>query len=137
MGHIRNDIPACIEDKTGALEWKSGAFNCVQCGACNASCPTCVCFLLEDFSSRVSFSKAKIWDYCLYQSYAKMASGVSPRSLLWERYANRLLCKYKYMVKNFGIVGCTGCGRCISACPGKIDKRKILEEVVKENGKHI
>jgi ferredoxin len=132
IGHIRNDVPSCLENKIDSPEWKSAVTDCVQCGACNAACPTCVCFLLEDFSSQKSFTKAKIWDYCLYQSYAKMASGVSPRPLLWERYANRLLCKYQYMVKNFGIVGCTGCGRCIAGCPGKIDKRKILQEVAKQ-----
>jgi len=60
-----------------------------------------------------------------------MASGATPRPTLYDRYANRLLCKYWYMVENFGMVGCTGCGRCIAGCIGKIDKRKVLSEFLK------
>lgn len=105
--------------------------NCVSCGSCNFNCPTCVCFLLEDLSDDGNFKKMKIYDACLYPGYARMASGVSPRPTLFDRYANRLLCKYWYMKENFGIIGCTGCGRCISGCLGKIDKRKVLNEILK------
>ncbi len=106
--------------------------NCVSCGSCNFNCPTCVCFLLEDTTDADNFKKVKVWDACLFPGYARMASGVSPRPTLFDRYANRLLCKYWYMKENFGIIGCTGCGRCISGCIGKIDKRKVLTEILKE-----
>ncbi|MFN4227088.1 MAG: 4Fe-4S dicluster domain-containing protein [Candidatus Ratteibacteria bacterium] len=106
--------------------------NCVSCGSCTFNCPTCVCFLLEDTSDNGNFKKVKVWDSCLFPGYAKMASGETPRPTLYDRYANRLLCKYWYMKKNFGIIGCTGCGRCISGCIGKIDKRKVLTEILKE-----
>ncbi len=109
--------------------------NCVSCGSCNFNCPTCVCFLLEDTSTDGNFKKVKVWDACLFPGYARMASGVSPRPTLFDRYANRLLCKYWYMKENFGIIGCTGCGRCISGCIGKIDKRRVLTEVLKEKVK--
>lgn len=104
--------------------------NCVSCGSCTFSCPTCVCFLLEDISEIEFFKKVKIWDSCQFPGYAKMASGATPRPTLFERYANRLLCKYWYMKENFGILGCTGCGRCINGCLGKIDKRKVIDEVL-------
>ncbi len=107
--------------------------NCVQCGSCTNNCPTCVCFLLEDTGDSRQFRKTKVWDSCLFPGYAKMAGGASPRPTLYDRYANRLLCKYWYMVDNFGIKGCTGCGRCIDGCIGKIDKRGVLTEVLREN----
>lgn len=110
--------------------------NCVQCGSCNFNCPTCVCFLLEDFGKDGEFKKVKVWDACLYPGYARMASGASPRPTIYERYGNRVLCKYWYMVENFGILGCTGCGRCISGCIGKIDKRKVISEIGKEKVKN-
>lgn len=136
-GHLRKEVPEFIKDRLETPLWADGAYECIQCGSCNASCPTCVCFLLDDRSTGKNFSKSKIWDYCLLQSYAKMTSGVSPRPLLKERYANRLLCKYQYMVQNYGIVGCTGCGRCISGCPGKINKRKVINDIYLEKSKDV
>ncbi len=106
--------------------WEDVWKNCVQCGSCTNVCPSCVCFFLEDISKNGNFLKSKIWDSCLFPGYARMASGVSPRPLLSERYRNRLACKYMYMVEHFKMTGCTGCGRCIAGCPGKIDKRKVL-----------
>ncbi|HOV22113.1 MAG TPA: 4Fe-4S dicluster domain-containing protein [Candidatus Ratteibacteria bacterium] len=106
--------------------------NCVSCGSCNFNCPSCVCFFLEDTSEKENFEKIKFWDSCLFPGYARMASGATPRPNLHSRYANRLLCKYDYMVSNFNILGCTGCGRCISGCIGKIDKRRVISELVKE-----
>ncbi|MCD6408609.1 4Fe-4S dicluster domain-containing protein [bacterium] len=106
--------------------------NCVACGSCTANCPTCVCFLLEDTGTESVFKKIRVWDSCLYPGYARMASGATPRPTLYDRYGNRFLCKYSYMVSNFGILGCTGCGRCITGCIGKIDKRKVIAEVLKE-----
>ena len=106
--------------------------NCVQCGSCTANCPTCVCFFLEDVSEKNHFEKIKVWDSCLFPGYARMASGATPRPTLFDRYANRILCKYDYMVSQFGTFGCTGCGRCIEGCIGKIDKRKVISEIIKE-----
>lgn len=109
--------------------------NCVSCGSCTFNCPTCVCFLLEDTTDKDFFKKIKIWDSCQFPGYARMASGATPRPTLYERFANRYLCKYWYMVENFGISGCTGCGRCISGCIGKIDKRKVMTEILREKVK--
>jgi ferredoxin len=127
------NIPERIKGLYEAERWKNikDVSNCVQCGSCTANCPTCVCFLLEDTSSDILFKKMRIWDSCLYPGYARMAAGASPRPTLFDRYGNRLLCKYWHMVLNFGLKGCTGCGRCISGCIGKIDKRKVLDELLK------
>ncbi|MCX7706086.1 MAG: 4Fe-4S dicluster domain-containing protein [bacterium] len=124
------EISKSFKDIFSSGEWENVWKNCVQCGSCTNICPSCVCFFLEDISKNENFSKSKIWDSCLLPGYARMASGVSPRPLLSERYKNRLACKYMYMVEHFGMTGCTGCGRCIAGCPGKIDKRKVLSCVV-------
>lgn len=126
-----------IENLKGAYQtelWKmpKEVENCVQCGSCTNNCPTCVCFLLEDTGGKGISKKTKVWDSCLFPGYARMAAGASPRPTLYDRYANRLLCKYWYMVDNFGMKGCTGCGRCIAGCVGKIDKRRVITEVLRE-----
>ncbi len=124
--HIPEKIGQIFKNVFSLDEWKEVWKNCVQCGSCTNICPSCVCFFLEDTSKGGNFQKNKIWDSCLLPGYARMASGVSPRPLLYERYRNRLACKYMYMVEHFKMVGCTGCGRCIAGCPGRIDKRKVL-----------
>jgi len=129
-----------IDDLKGAYQtelWKmpKEVENCVQCGSCTNNCPTCVCFLLEDTGNQKEMRKTKVWDSCLFPGYARMAAGTSPRPTLYDRYANRLLCKYWYMVENFGMKGCTGCGRCIAGCAGKIDKRRVVTEILREKRK--
>lgn len=124
--HIPEKIRDLFKNIFSSSVWEEIWQNCVQCGSCTNICPSCVCFFLEDISKNSNFSKSKIWDSCLLPGYARMASGVSPRPLLSERYRNRLACKYMYMVEHFNMIGCTGCGRCIAGCPGKIDKRKVL-----------
>jgi sulfhydrogenase subunit beta (sulfur reductase) len=129
-----------IENLKGAYQtelWKvSGDIErCIQCGSCTNNCPTCVCFLLEETGRQKIMRKTRMWDSCLFPGYARMAAGASPRPTLYDRYANRLLCKYWYMEENFGLNGCTGCGRCIAGCPGKIDKRKVITEVLREKSR--
>ncbi len=129
-----------IDELKGAYQtelWKmpKEVSNCVQCGSCTSNCPTCVCFLLEDTGNDGVSRKTKVWDSCLFPGYARMAAGASPRPSLYDRYANRLLCKYWYMVENFGMKGCTGCGRCIAGCTGKIDKRNVITEVLREKNR--
>ncbi|MDD3726020.1 MAG: 4Fe-4S dicluster domain-containing protein [Candidatus Ratteibacteria bacterium] len=131
------DIEHATEKLKGAYHtelWKhlKDIENCVQCGSCTNNCPSCVCFLLEDTGTQEEIRKVKVWDSCLFPGYARMAAGVSPRPTLYDRYANRLLCKYWYLVENYGKIGCTGCGRCIAGCAGKIDKRKVLTEALRE-----
>ncbi|HEC83419.1 MAG TPA: hypothetical protein ENI46_02895, partial [Firmicutes bacterium] len=48
-----------------------------------------------------------------------------------ERFRHRYYHKLDYFPKTYGFEACTGCGRCIVACPGKIDMRKVLKEVCK------
>ncbi|OQB71984.1 MAG: Anaerobic sulfite reductase subunit A [candidate division TA06 bacterium ADurb.Bin131] len=127
--HLPRNISEEFPENFASKIWEKIWQRCVQCGGCTSICPSCVCFFLEDTSNRERFIKNKIYDSCLLPGYARMASGLSPRPLLWERYRNRFACKYSYIVSNYGRIGCTGCGRCIAGCPGKIDKRKVLRNI--------
>ncbi|MCK4757315.1 MAG: 4Fe-4S dicluster domain-containing protein, partial [Thermoplasmata archaeon] len=42
--------------------------------------------------------------------------------------------KFLYMDENLDVVGCVGCGRCISGCPVNIDIIEVLEEVKEVTG---
>jgi len=108
--------------------YKKHVETCVECGACNNVCPTCHCYMLED-ASRKEFVKLRGWDSCQYTGYAVTAGGGTPRPRLFERFRNRYFCKFKYLEENYGQLGCTGCGRCIEACQGKIDMRVVLKDL--------
>lgn len=106
--------------------WKKFAKTCVSCGACSAICPTCHCFLLID---KENFEKIKNWDTCQYPSFERVAAGEDPLRRLYERLKNRYLCKFVHKPDMFGEIACTGCGRCIDACIGEINKNELIIEL--------
>ncbi len=111
--------------------WKQHSDTCVECGACNHACPTCHCYFLDDVT-RKAFVKLRGWDSCQYSGYAVTAGGGTPRPRMYERFRNRYFCKFKYLDDNYGMVGCTGCGRCIEGCQGKIDMRAAVRDLAKK-----
>ena len=106
--------------------WKDASEDCVECGACNTICPTCHCFLLYDQKSDGKLARFRIWDSCMINDFARVAGGDNPRDRLWMRLRNRFDKKFNYFPEVLKEIGCTGCGRCIDACPGKIDIREVL-----------
>jgi len=120
-------------EQTGALIrqsdetiWKKYATTCVSCGACAAICPTCTCFLLVD---RPGFEKVRNLDACQYPAFERVAAGEDPLAERHVRFRNRYLCKYVWKPSGFGSIACTGCGRCIEACIGKINKNQLFVEL--------
>jgi ferredoxin len=111
--------------------WTRNVETCVECGACLFICPTCQCFLLYDQKYGDRYKRLKMWDTCAYRSFTRVAGGANPRDRLIERFRHRYYHKLDYFPKSYGFEGCTGCGRCIIACPGEIDMRKVLKEICK------
>jgi formate hydrogenlyase subunit 6/NADH:ubiquinone oxidoreductase subunit I len=119
-----------IEKNWSASLWEEEAKTCVECGACNQICPTCHCFLLYDQKDGERTARLRVWDSCLLKDYARVAGGANPRKRLWMRLRNRFDKKFDFFPKVAQVYACTGCGRCISACPAKIDIRRVLRRLV-------
>jgi sulfhydrogenase subunit beta (sulfur reductase) len=151
LAERRKNIISILEEKNGTLGysgvnngfrsidasvWMDESKECIGCGACTNVCPTCYCLILNDESDKENFVKVRSYDSCQWYGYARVAGGGTPRPRMYERFRNRYLCKLDYMKSNFGISGCTGCGRCTEACAAGIDFRKVItslkEELIKE-----
>ena len=132
---MENNVPnqdllkGVIEKKYESEIWSDEAKTCVECGACNTICPTCHCFLLYDQKDNNKMARLRIWDSCMIKDFARVAGGDNPRSKLFMRLRNRFEKKFDFFPKVAEVYACTGCGRCISACPAKIDIRKILHKL--------
>ncbi|MCK4244787.1 MAG: 4Fe-4S dicluster domain-containing protein [Candidatus Omnitrophica bacterium] len=110
--------------------WSEVSEDCVGCAACTNICPACHCFLLAEVLT-TKFEKERYWDSCQYTGFARVAAGANPRKKLMERFRNRFYCKLEHKPENFELLACTGCGRCIEACQGKIDIREVLTKVAR------
>ena len=126
------DTSGIKEALSGTFEsqfWDRFAQRCLGCGICTLLCPTCHCFDINDIVSRGEGRRERTWDSCQYEYYTLHASGHNPRPAKKHRQRNRIYHKFLYMDDNLDVLGCVGCGRCISGCPVNIDIIEVLEEV--------
>lgn len=113
-------------ESSGRDIWQKYSSKCVSCGACTTICPTCTCFLLID---KPGFEKVKQMDACQYPGFERVAGGEDPLQDIADRFRNRYMCKYYWKPRKFKSIACTGCGRCIEACIGKINKNELFIEL--------
>jgi len=77
----------------------------------------------------VIHDRMRVWDACTAPNYRTIAGGHNSRPLKGQRIRNRYYCKFHYYLKDFGALGCVGCGRCIDDCPVNIDIAEMLRTV--------
>jgi ferredoxin len=109
-----------------APHWVSTAENCLNCGVCTFFCPTCHCFDIQDEDSEKGGVRMRNWDTCMSWLFTVHGTGHNPRPSKTERVRQRFMHKLKYIpLKQDGVRGCTGCGRCVAMCPVNIDIRSV------------
>jgi len=99
--------------------WDELSDICLTCGICTYACPTCVCFQVTDEKFQGKGERVTVWDSCQLQSYSRMAGGHNTRKTPASRVRNRTLDKFAYSHLRYGLISCTGCGRCVMVCPLK------------------
>jgi ferredoxin len=108
--------------------WEGIATKCISCGICTLLCPTCYCFDINDELIKDRGARFRSWDSCSFPVYTKMPVE-NPRIEKWRRVRNKVCHKYEFYPMNFGVIACTGCGRCIRLCPVNGDITQTLERV--------
>jgi ferredoxin len=74
------------------------------------------------------------WDSCAFSVFTVHASGHNPRPRQWNRYRQRIYHKFIYYPDKFGRILCTGCGRCVEACPAGLDLIEVLADLAAREG---
>ncbi|RKX84520.1 MAG: hypothetical protein DRP57_05750 [Spirochaetes bacterium] len=135
------------DTSTGLLNSVYGkiADRCIYCGSCLYACPTCTCFNIYDstestvVASERTFplngERVRVWDACVFSGYTREASGHNPRGESYTRAARRYEHKLKYDPAVYGRSSCTGCGRCLTACPVNIGMSTFIREITENHEK--
>ncbi len=102
--------------------WDDVAKRCLSCANCTMVCPTCFCSTVEDLTDLAGevAERVRRWDSCFTADFTRIAGG-NIRLTTRTRYRQWLTHKLAHWVDQFGVLGCTGCGRCITWCPVGID----------------
>ena len=123
--NIVNKLDAIFEHDL----WKNISLKCLGCGICTFQCPTCHCFDIQDETTLKEGARVRVWDTCMNPEYTVHASGHNPRPARMNRTRNRVYHKFNYYPKNYGVIACVGCGRCINDCPVNIDIIDVIDKV--------
>ena len=121
--NIQERLSSCFEDKE---YWEEVAAKCISCGICTLLCPTCYCFDINDEMVKKQGTRFRSCDSCAFSIYTKMPME-NPREEKWQRVRQKVCHKYGFYPMNFGVIACTGCGRCIRLCPVNWDITQTLE----------
>jgi sulfhydrogenase subunit beta (sulfur reductase) len=106
--------------------WNDLAESCLGCGICTYLCPTCHCFDLCDEAAGGTGERIRLWDSCQFPLFTQQASGFNPRPTVKERFRQRVMHKFSYLPETQAMLGCVGCGRCVTECPVNLDIREVV-----------
>ncbi len=140
-GVFRNEIgvdprklPEMFEKGAKSKVWKDVGDRCVACGNCTNVCPTCYCFDMADTINldMKTGHRARTWDSCQFETFAKVAGGENFREARADRQRHRYSRKFKFPLDKFSRFFCTGCGRCTRTCMAGISLKETLKTLAKE-----
>ncbi|MBE3066273.1 MAG: 4Fe-4S dicluster domain-containing protein [Chloroflexi bacterium] len=122
-----SDLPGLLTGQLEAERWTEVGKRCLSCANCTLVCPTCFCWDATDQVDILGKStrRERVWDSCFNPQYSYVVGG-NTRPNIRSRYRQWLTHKLGAWKSQFDVLGCVGCGRCITWCPAGID---LTEEV--------
>ncbi len=125
------DLAAAMKAAFDGKYWANVADRCIHCSICTYVCADCYCFDVRDSNAGGCSERLRCWDSCQSYGFTRIAGGYERRATKGERMRQRFGHKLLYYLEQFGEPLCTGCGRCVTACPVNIDIREIIQDVLK------
>lgn len=127
------DLPGLMVNNLEAERWNDVGKRCLSCASCTQVCPTCFCWDATDLVDVLAkkTQRDRLWDSCFNSVYSYQAGG-NTRPNIRSRYRQWLTHKFGTWKEQFGVLGCVGCGRCITWCPAKIDVTVEIDAIRKE-----
>jgi sulfhydrogenase subunit beta (sulfur reductase) len=118
---------------TTANIWDELGEKCLSCGNCSMVCPpaTATTWPTARSWARAPGTRTRIWDSCLFSTHALVAGGENFRHR-GQPHQVPLLSQAARLRGRVRRPSCVGCGRCIGACPVKIDIVEVLESRCEE-----
>ena len=127
---------AISDFKTYEDFWQKTANNCFGCGSCSAVCPLCFCVKQEEVNNADGSAKTCLsWDSCFAKSFSEIQNNFDLRPERADRLYSWYHHKFVRSFTNKNNFLCTGCGRCIKACPAGLDQYKIISALEKREEK--
>ncbi|MGZ8764302.1 MAG: 4Fe-4S dicluster domain-containing protein, partial [Acidimicrobiia bacterium] len=126
-------LPARLAGTLEHPRWDDVAERCLTCANCTMVCPTCFCSAIEDRTDLTGdhAERWRRWDSCFTLDHSSLNGG-PVRSSARSRYRQWLTHKFGTWHDQFGVSGCTGCGRCIAWCPVGIDVTEELSALTSD-----
>lgn len=128
-------VTAWLNDNFESPVWEAISLACLGCGACAYACPTCHCFDIQDEGNYKKSVRVRNWDSCGFSLFTLHAGGHNPRPEQSARFRQRVMHKFRYFPDRFGMLLCTGCGRCARVCQAGISMGEICGKIVSMNKK--
>jgi len=122
--NINNELSILIADKDANSDfWSKIGNNCFGCSACSLVCPLCFCSKQQ---VKIDESIEYKWDSCFSKSFSEIQNHHDMRPERKDRIYNWYHHKFVRSPHENDDFLCTGCGRCITACPANINIKNIL-----------